>query len=140
MEYVDTSILVSAFMQEKRSRDMRRWLSEHDVGALVVSDWVITEFSAALSMKLRLRVIDNAQRTHALASFSTFRSKTLRIVSVSGRHFQIATQFADVHDSGIRAADALHLAIASDANSTLCTIDRGLADAGSVLGVPTRLL
>jgi predicted nucleic acid-binding protein len=40
----------------------------------------------------------------------------------------------------LRAGDALHLAICVDHGATLCTLDRRLSDAGSVLGVKTMLL
>jgi uncharacterized protein len=41
---------------------------------------------------------------------------------------------------GLRAADALHLAIASERGAIVHTLDQRLAEAGPVLGVPTQLL
>jgi len=41
---------------------------------------------------------------------------------------------------GFRAADALHLAVASESGATLYTIGQRLASAGPHLGVPTHLL
>jgi predicted nucleic acid-binding protein len=41
---------------------------------------------------------------------------------------------------GLRAGDALHLAICADHGATLCTLDRRLNEAGPVLGVKTMLL
>jgi predicted nucleic acid-binding protein len=40
----------------------------------------------------------------------------------------------------LRAADALHLAIAKDIGATLCTFDKRLASAGKALGVSARLI
>jgi uncharacterized protein len=47
---------------------------------------------------------------------------------------------ADQHALGLRAGDALHLAICTDHGATLCTLDRRLANAGSTLGVKAMLL
>ena len=41
---------------------------------------------------------------------------------------------------GLRAGDALHLAICADHGATLCTLDRRLSEAGPALGVRTMLL
>jgi uncharacterized protein len=38
---------------------------------------------------------------------------------------------------GLRVGDALHLAICADHGATLCTLDRGLGEAGPTLGVAT---
>jgi predicted nucleic acid-binding protein len=54
--------------------------------------------------------------------------------------FRTAARFADQHVLGLRAGDALHLAICADHGATLCTLDRRLANAGSALGVKAMLL
>ncbi|HWX27774.1 MAG TPA: hypothetical protein VNZ53_10105 [Steroidobacteraceae bacterium] len=41
---------------------------------------------------------------------------------------------------GLRAGDALHLAVCADHGATLCTLDHRLSDAGSALGVNAMLL
>jgi predicted nucleic acid-binding protein len=41
---------------------------------------------------------------------------------------------------GLRAGDALHLAVCAERGATLCTLDRCLSDAGSALGVKIMLL
>jgi len=55
-------------------------------------------------------------------------------------HFRTAARFADQHGLRLRAGDALHLAVCADHGATLCTLDRRLGDAGSVLGVKTMVL
>ena len=59
------------------------------------------------------------------------------LVALEGR---AAAQFADQAPLGLRAGDALHLAIAFEAGLSIATLDRKLAEAGNALGVPTELL
>ena len=49
---------------------MQAWLGEREPSGLAISDRVITEFSAALSMKLRSGQIEG-HRAGALAMFAT---------------------------------------------------------------------
>lgn len=68
--YLDTSLLVAALTREKETGRMQAWLAGHEPGRLAISDWVITEFSAALAMKLRTAKIEPTHRAEVLAMFS----------------------------------------------------------------------
>ena len=59
---------------------------------------------------------------------------------ISSVEFRTAAHYADQYASGLRAGDALHLAICAGHGATLCTLDRRLSDAGPALGVRTELL
>jgi hypothetical protein len=72
--------------------------------------------------------------------FARWYAESLAVLSISGLHFRTAARFADQHASGLRAGDALHLAICADHGATLNTLDRRLSEAGLVLGVTTALL
>ena len=52
----------------------------------------------------------------------------------------MAARFADQYALGLRAGDALHLAICADRGAIICTLDRRLAEAALALGVETALL
>jgi len=119
---------------------MQLWLSEQDPGELAISDWVVTEFSAALSIKLRTGQIESRHRADAHALFNRLTEESFGLLPITGAHFRTAARLADRHETGLRAGDALHLAIAFDHGATLCTLDRPLAAAGQELGVRTDLL
>jgi predicted nucleic acid-binding protein len=138
--YLDTSVLVAASTREVKTDRVQAWLDEQARNRLIISDWVITEFSSALSIKLRSGQIGFIHRADALAEFSRLAAESLTILPVSGLQFRTAARFADHYVLGLRAGDALHLAICSDHGATLCTLDRGLSEAGAALGVKTMLL
>ncbi len=138
--YLDTSALVSAFTNEAATERVQDWLAEQDIEDCSISSLVITEFSSALSIKLRTRHITLAERVDILAAFARFATPNFHVLDVEPRQFRTAAVFADHYELGLRAADALHLAICADHGVRLCTLDRRLADAGPALGVATQLL
>lgn len=138
--YLDTSVLVAALTREPETRRMQDWLGGHDEGVLAISEWVTAEFSSALSIKLRAGQITAAHRAEALAMFSRLRADSLSVLAISGLQFRTAARFADQYAFGLRAGDALHLAICADHGATICTLDRRLSQAGIKLGVSTILL
>ena len=140
MLYLDTSLLVAALTNEAETERMQRWLGRQAEDDLAISDWVATEFSSALSIKLRTGQIGPNDRAEVLAKFTRLVADSLTVVPVSRLQFRIAARFVDQHTLSLRAGDALHLAVCADHGATLCTLDRRLNDAGSVLGIKTILL
>ncbi|WP_425485400.1 type II toxin-antitoxin system VapC family toxin [Azospirillum oleiclasticum] len=138
--YLDTSVLVSALTNEVATERVQRWLAEQDPEDLTISDWVVTEVSSALSIKIRTGQIGMEHRAAALSHFTRLCALSFTILPVAAAHFRTAARLADQHALSLRAGDALHLAIAGDAGATLCTLDRRLADAGTAVGVIARLL
>jgi|SRR5271165_645271 len=140
MLYLDTSLLVAALTNEAETGPMQSWLGQQPAEDLAISDWVATEFSSALSIKLRTGQIGVGDRAGALAMFGRLAIDSFTVVRVSRSQFRIAARFADQYALGLRAGDALHLAICADQGMTLCTLDRRLFDAGSALGISTTPL
>jgi predicted nucleic acid-binding protein len=140
MLYLDTSLLVAALTNEAETERVQRWLGQQPADDLAISDWVATEFSSALSNKLRTGQIEASHRADAPATFTRLATDSFAVVPVSRLQFRTAARFVEQHVLGLRAGDALHLAICADHGETLCTLDRRLSDAATVLGVKTILL
>ncbi|MGE5269635.1 MAG: type II toxin-antitoxin system VapC family toxin [Thiohalocapsa sp.] len=140
MLYLDTSLLVAALTNEANTERIQQWLGGQDPDTLAISEWVATEFSAALSIKLRVGDLPLSARDDALAAFERLRGENLTVLPISGLHFRLAAHLADQHALGLRAGDALHLAVCLDYRALLNTLDRRLAEAGAPLGVATAIL
>ena len=138
--YVDTSILVAALAKEAHTPRAQRWLTTTAPGELAISDWGIAEFSSALSIKMRTGQIEAGKRTEALRAFGMMLGQSLVVFSVVSGHFVTAARFADKYSLGLRAADALHLAVAADRVATLCTLDKRLVAAAKALNIAAKLV
>jgi len=138
--YLDTSVLVAAFTHEAETARMQQWLRDQAAATLAVSEWVAAEFSSALALKMRSRQITATNRADALAAFARLVEESFTLLAISGLQFRTAARFADRYELGLRAGDALHLAICADHGAALCTLDRMLGKAGAALGVKTLVL
>ncbi|MBV9701592.1 MAG: type II toxin-antitoxin system VapC family toxin [Methylobacteriaceae bacterium] len=132
--------MVAALTNEAETGRIQTWLGEQEAGSLAISDWVATEFSSALSIKLRMGQIKTTDRADALAIFARLIEESFTVLPVTGSQFRTAARFADQYALGLRAGDALHLAVCADHGATLCTLDRRLSDSGPALGVKTLAL
>lgn len=81
-----------------------------------ISEWVATEFSAVLSIKLRTGGIEPRHRADALPMFTRLCNDNVTVMPVSRAQFRIAARFADQYALGRRAGDALHLAVCAGRN------------------------
>lgn len=129
MIYLDTSVVVAALTSEAKTERVQRWLSEQPEHSLFTSEWTLTEFSSAMSRKLRTREIDEALRAEALMLFYQMCDEALSIVQVSSAAFRNAARLTDHHATPLRAADALHLAVCAARGAVLCSLDDGLLKA-----------
>lgn len=127
MIYLDTSVAVSLLVPEPKTADVRAWfagLSEISVS----SDWLLTEFDSAISIKLRSGELSAANAKTVRKEFEMLATSGLRIVAVSRSAFRDAANLARQHAHRLRAGDALHLAVARELSAkSVATLDSVMA-------------
>jgi uncharacterized protein len=140
MLYLDTSVLISSMTNEPSTVNTQAWLLQQDASLLTISDWVETEFSSALSIKLRTGQLTPVHRGAALAQFAQLAANTFTTLPIDASAYPTAARFCDQSHLNLRAGDALHLAICANHGATICTLDQNMAQAAPQVGVTYVLL
>ena len=126
MIYVDTSVIVALLTVEPRTQDVITWYAGLR-DAPTCSDWLLTEFSSALSIKLRTGQITEANAKRVRKEFESLTEGGIRVVQVSRDAFRHAAEMVKLHDHSLRAGDSLHLAVALELGAShMATLDRTL--------------
>ncbi|TXT24484.1 MAG: hypothetical protein FD134_1540 [Gallionellaceae bacterium] len=127
MVYADTGVIVPLLTTEPKTQAVTAWFAGLR-DAPVCSDWLLAEFYSALSIKLHTGQISEAYAKRVRKEFEALADGGLRIVPVSRNAFRQAAKMVQQHAHGLRAGDALHLAVALELEaSQLATLDTTLA-------------
>jgi predicted nucleic acid-binding protein len=87
--YLDTSLVVSALLRDEASETVNDWLATRSAIRFVVSDWVVAEFSAALSRKRMMRQISEKLREEAQLTFDELAAGELTFCRSSEKSFTL---------------------------------------------------
>jgi predicted nucleic acid-binding protein len=138
--YIDTSLLVAALVVEPHTSRVLGWLEGLAPGTAFISDWTHVEVESALSLKHRTGVLSLELRSEASLMWRQLHRSGFPTLAVTPDHFESAARMAGQPDLGLRAGDALHVAIARESAYTLVTLDKRMAEAALQIGVPVELL
>lgn len=134
MLYLDTSVLVPLFVPEPESAAVREWFDAHADDILAISDWTLTEFAGAMGIKVRDKGLKAHQAGQACALMDDLAQNSLKVLTPTRADCRTASSQLSHHALGLRADDALHLAIARNHGAErLYTLDRRLIAAARKL-------
>ena len=137
MLYFDTSFLTPLFRQEATSSRVQQFLLQQPTGELAISDWARVEFSSILARDVRMGVIEQQTAIELDAKFETTVAQSFIVILPSRNDFDLAKRYLHQFQTNLRAADALHLAIANNRSArSFYTLDKKLIRAGRLLGLP----
>jgi hypothetical protein len=134
--YCDASALAKLFLPEPESGELNARIAGRD--DVLISDLAITEVASALARRARegALAVPDARRVHGkiLSTVSDGSFRRLDIVPATHREAERLLLASD--RVALRAADALHLALALRASAgTVLTFDRILARAALAQGL-----
>jgi len=134
--YLDTSFLVPLFLPEPASDKIERFLSRKHTAPLAISHWTQVEFSSALAREVRMGALKGDAASEAEEQFKQASTETFVVLLPGRDDFDLAREFIRQYNTGLRAGDALHLAIASNNGAVaVYSLDKRLLAAGRRLGV-----
>lgn len=139
MIYLDTSVVVALLTREEHSPLALKWL-EQCREPLISSDWLITETHSALGIKQRHHGLTPQARQAASEQFERLLRGGVELRSLDRGRFRQAAELLQNPDLGLRAGDALHLAVAlHNRCSRLASFDGRMQQAATVLGLSPAL-
>ena len=139
MIYFDASFLVPFFLDEQSSRRVERFIRQQPQGEPAISQWTRIEFSSALARQVRLGSLASDSALEIDFEFDAVMADSFVTVAPAAGDFELSKQFLRRYETGLRAGDALHLAIASNHGArAIYSLDRGLLKAGQLLGLPVE--
>lgn len=123
MVYLDTSVVVALLILEPKTADVKTWFAGLDETP-ISSDWLLAEFASAVSIKVRRGDLDERGAKAAAREFDVLAESGLRLIPISRAAFRDAASLTRQHKHGLRAGDALHLAVAQEAGvKSVATLD-----------------
>lgn len=139
MIYLDTSFVVAAFLAETASSRVEEFLRLQRPGDVAVSHLTRIEVFATLSRLVRMGTMTASMAAETQQEFQAVTAETFTMLVPSVEDFNLAAEYVRRHETGLRAPDALHLAIASNHGArAIYTLDLGMRKAGRLLGLPVR--
>jgi hypothetical protein len=139
MIYLDTSVVVALLTPEDRSPQALDWFALCR-GPLISSDWLITETHSALGIKQRHHGISPHAHQAAGEQFERLLQGGVELRSLDRGRFRQAADLLQDPALGLRAGDALHLAVALHSRcNRLASFDGRMLQAAAALGMEPAL-
>ena len=128
--YLDASVLVPLVVQEPSSPTVRAWFAAQSAEGAASSRWATVESASAIGNRVRRGDLTPAQGRQALDALERDLMPELDLADVAPADFDFARRAIGRFDLGLRAGDALHVAVALRIDAlVLVSLDRRLANA-----------
>ena len=137
MFYLDTSFIAPLVIAEDSSEAVEMWMQKVSPGELATSLWTQVELSSLVSRRVRLGELSEAKADGVRGEFDRVLGESFALLAPTAGDFATAAGYLEVPRTGLRAGDALHLAIAANHGATrILTLDKGFLAAGKLLKLP----
>lgn len=137
MLYFDTSFLAPLIFPEATSDRIAAFVRRLPAAELAVSHWTRVEFSSLIAREVRMGGLDIQAATRADARFKAMVDESFSVLLPNANDFGLAKRYLGRFETGLRAGDALHLAVANNHRATVIySLDKALLHAGKILDLP----
>lgn len=140
MVYLDTSFVAPLVIAENSSDAVEAFVLKVKPGELTTSMWTQVELSSLVSRKVRMGELSDAQAEVVRREFDRVLVESFEMLAPTAVDFATAVKYLEIPKTGLRAGDALHLAIAANHRAKrILTLDKGFLEAGKLLKLPVTL-
>lgn len=137
MRYFDTSCLVPLILPEAASELIAAFFEGLEADDLAISHWTRVEFASLLAREVRMGGLDAGTAREAGSRFEEMIHESFIVVLPTRDDFDRARDWLGHFETGLRAGDALHLAIAGNRSAdAVYSLDKRMIAAGKTLGLP----
>jgi hypothetical protein len=137
MVYLDTSFVAPLVIAEDSSDAAEAFVLKVRPGELTTSMWTQVELSSLVSRKVRMGELSDSQAQVVRREFDRVLGESFEILAPTAADFAAAAKYLESPKTGLRAGDALHLAIAANNRAKrILTLDQGFLEAGKLLKLP----
>lgn len=138
MRYFDTSFLVPLILPEATSELIAGFFEDMPADDLAVSHWTRVEFASMLAREVRMGGLDASAAREASSRFEAMIGDSFVVLLPNRDDFDRARDWLAHYETGLRAGDALHLAISGNRRvDVIYSLDKLMISAGKMLGLPT---
>lgn len=140
MLYFDTSFLAPLILPEATSEKIAAFVGELPAEQFKVSHWTRVEFSSLVAREVRMGGLDARSATQADGRFEAMIDASFTVLLPTADDFSLAKQYLGKFATGLRAGDALHLAVAKNHGAeAIYSLDKTLLKAGEILDLPVSM-
>ena len=137
MRYFDTSFLVPLILPEATSEPIAGFFEDLPPEDLASSHWTRVEFASLLAREVRMGNLDASAAREAGSRFETMVKESFVMLLPDRDDFDRARDWLSQFETGLRAGDTLHLAIARNHGAdAIYSLDKLMIAAGKKLGLP----
>jgi len=136
--YFDTSVLVSLLVRDSNGQAALD-LAQREPDSQT-STWAVTEFSSALSLRVRKGLLDVEERAAAERAFDLWLADRPEMPSPTQDDFLNARSMLMRSAAPLRAPDALHLSLCARLELELATFDVRMRQAAAEFGIASAII
>jgi predicted nucleic acid-binding protein len=130
--YLDASALLPLFIQETTTSRAHELLRGN---ILVISDFAVAEFSSGVARRTRLGEVNYSGASAVFAALDAWMSSAARRESLTTGDVGVAISLVRRLDLGLRAPDAINIAITQRCEAQLLTFDEKMARSARSVGI-----
>jgi predicted nucleic acid-binding protein len=138
--YFDTSFLAPLILPEATSDKIAAFIRRLSAEEFTVSHWSRVEFSSLIAREARMGGLDVQAAAQADARFEAMVDESFSVLLPNADDFGLAKRYLGRFETGLRAGDALHLAVANNHRAAVIySLDNAFLKAGKMLDLPVRM-